>query len=289
VSFVYPEVMISSQEFQQALQAGKIHEALALLVRDAVEIDVTTRLAEDSVSSQNSREYLRTKINLLTGTVENEVGTDVIADSNRYLKLHQLHTDRIATSDRIVHRYLDQLKAILTDLSTSSLAPPHQQHIESVRLEPNSLAARLAQAALLLKKKDHGIESTVSDTSQPQQSPLAAQIATSQVSPDPVAIDDDLDLSIDPDGAVWEEWVEDEDFRSESILPPPSSPLAPLTTPDDEDNLVRRQLNPLTVKPITPRSNPESVTSAPRWDKFAPDYIDTDAQSRLAKHSEPHN
>jgi hypothetical protein len=276
VSSVYPEAMISSQEFQQTLQAGKIHEALALLVRDAVEIDVTTRLAEDSMSSG----YLRTKINLLTGEIQNEVGKDLLTDASSYLNLQQLHTDRIAASDRIVQSYLDQLKAILTDLSTNS----SQQQIEPARLEPTSLAARLAQAALLLKKNDTRATTTVLDSSPPQQSPLAAQIPTHQLSPDPVADDDDLDLSIDPDGAVWEEWVEDEDFRSESILPPPS-----LIIPDDEVNLVRRQLNPLAVKPITPRITPESVNSAPRWDKFAPDYIDTDAQSRIAKHSEPHH
>jgi hypothetical protein len=269
--------MISSQEFQQTLQAGKIHEALALLVRDAMEIDVTTRLTEDSMSSQTQDSgYLRTKINLLTGEIQNEVGKGVVTDSNNYIKLQQLHADRILDSDRIVQGYLHQLKSILTDLSINSV--PQQQQFpsptEPAKLQTNSLAARLAQAALLLKK-DTVAESTVTDTPQSQQSPSTPTIATHQLSPDPVAIDEDLDLSIDPDGAVWEEWVEDDDFSSGSILPQPSSPLAALSIPDHEENLVRRHLNPLSVKPIIPRTTPESVNSSPRWDKFAPDYIDT--------------
>jgi hypothetical protein len=275
--------MISSPEFQQALQAGKIHEALALLVRDAVEIDVTTRLTEDSICSQaNHSGYLRTKINLLTGEVQNEVSKSIITDRSNYQKLQQIHTDRIFDSDRIVQSYLHQLKAILTDLSTNSVPVS----TEPARLNQNdSLAARLAQAALLLKK-DAVAESTVVNT---PQSPSVTTIAIDLVSPDPVAIDEDLDLSIDVEGEVWEEWVEDEDFGSGFILPQPSSPSSPLSIPDYEENLVRRHLNSLTVKPITPRTIPESVNSSARWDKFAPDYIDTDSQPRIAKNSDSHN
>ncbi len=275
--------MISSPEFQQTLQAGKIHEALALLVRDAVEIDVTTRLTEDSMSSQTQDGgYLRTKINLLTGAVQNEVGKNILTDRNSYLKLQQLHTDRILDSDRIIQGYLHQLKAILTDLSTNS-APVNTEPTKSD--QHNSLAARLAQAAFILNK-DAVVESTVTDL---QPSPSTPTITTDQLSPDSIAIDEDLDLSIDPDGAVWEEWVEDDDFMSGSILPQSSSPSPALTIPDYEENLVRRHLNSLAVKPITPRATPESVNSSPRWDKFAPDYIDTEAQSRIAKNGDAHN
>jgi hypothetical protein len=276
--------MISSQEFQQTLQTGKIHEALALLVRDAVEIDVTTRLTEDSTNSQTQDSgYLRTKINLLTGEIQNEVGKDIVTDRHNYIKLQQLHTDRILDSDRIVQGYLHQLKAVLTDLSTCSFSQPLQAQIEPARLPTTSLAERLAQAALLLKKDP------VADTSPPQQSVSTPTTATDQEFTNPVAIDDDLDLSIDLEGEVWEEWVEDEDFGSGSILPQVSSPLPALTIPDYEENLVRRHLNSLAVKPVIPRTTPESVSSSPHWDNFAPDYIDTDYQPRIAKNSDSHD
>ena len=44
--------MISSEEFQQTLQAGQIQEAFALIVRDLIELDITTQMTEDSTSME---------------------------------------------------------------------------------------------------------------------------------------------------------------------------------------------------------------------------------------------
>jgi hypothetical protein len=266
VSSVHPEAMISSEEFQQTLQAGKIHQALALLVRDAIELNVTTRLTEDSIANcqTNDSAYIRTKINLLTGEIQNEVGKDVVANTNNYLRLQQLHIDQIVASDRIVQSYLDQIKAILTDLSSTSLSLPLK--IESDQLNSDSLVDRLIQAAL-----------------QPKDQPASAVMP--QLSNDPVVIDDNLDLSIDADGEIWEEWVEDEDFSSESIVLPSSSSMG--TKSDCEENWVRRQLNLIEVKP---HNIPESVNISAQWDKFVPDCIsiDPDPQLRIPKSSDVH-
>jgi hypothetical protein len=253
--------MISSQEFQRTLQAGNIHEALALLVRDATQIDVTTRLTTDSNNAQASQTgYLRTKINLLTGEIQNEVGNGVVTDSSSYPKLQKLHIEQVVASDRIVQGYWDQLKTILGVLSPTK--------IESPRSNSDSLGAKLAQASLRLQP----------DIVPP--SPLTPTIPT-QLSPISESIDDDVDLSIDSEGEVWEEWVEDEDFSSPSTLPQPSLIPPMLTIADRSENLVKRHLNSLAVKPTAPRTNPESVTSSPGWDKFAPDYIDPDPQPRI--------
>ena len=257
--------MISSQEFQRTLQAGKIHEALTLLLRDAAEIDVTTRIAADSNSSEVNRNgYLRTKINLLTGEVQNEIGKGVITDSNSYLKLQKLHIEQIVATDRIVQAYWHQLKTILGVLSTT--AP------ESDRAPTNSLVAeRLAQATLLLKQE------IVPESPVRSSPPVQPSTPTPSSSMFESIDDDDLDLSIESEGEVWEEWIEDEDFSSGSMLPPM------LTIADRSANLVNRHLNSLDVKPTAPRTNSTLVTSPPRWDKFAPDYIDLDPQPRSTK------
>lgn len=86
---------------------------------------------------------------------------------------------------------------------------------------------------------------------------------------DRMAIDDDLDLSIDRDGEVWEEWVEDEDFMPGSIVPQPSV----VSIPSWEEYAVRRQINPIEVKPTSSRSVPESVNGSAQWNKFAPEHV----------------
>jgi hypothetical protein len=240
--------MISSTEFQQTLQSGKIHQALAILVRDATELDITTRLTEDSIAEDQTGNtgYLRTKINLLTGEIHNEVSKDLLASNNSYLKLQQLHHDRIVASDRIVQTYLSQIKAIL-----AALPPTLEQLpiIESPQLSSDALLSRLTQATLLLQDPIKSIhDSQLAD-------PLSA----------PGSEDEDLDLSIDPVGAVWEEWVEDEDFGTEST-----------SKPDWEENWVQRHLNSVEINGQNPRTTAGLTTPSARLDKFAPECINID-------------
>jgi hypothetical protein len=238
--------MISSAEFQQTLQAGKIHQALALLVRDTTELDITTRLMEDSMTDDRTGNtgYLRTKINLLTGEIQNEVSKDILTHDTSYLKLQQLHNDRIVASDRIVQGYFSQLKAILADLPPTSIQAPQ---VESPQLSSDALLARLTQAALELKNPVASIPDSY----------LAENLN--------VTDKDDIDLSIDLEGAVWEEWVEDEDFSTESTIGRPDS--ASSSNSDWEENWV------------------QLTTSSARWDKFVPECIniDTTPQPRTPK------
>jgi Tfp pilus assembly protein FimV len=162
-----------------------------------------------------------------------------------------LHHDRIVASDRIVQGYLSQLKAILAGLPQTLEQPPK---VESFQLNSDALLARLTQAALLLQD--------------PIVSAPESQLAESDA--------EDLDLSIDPEGAVWEEWVEDEDFSTAS------------TKPDWEENWVQRHLNPVESNIPNSHTTAELATSSPRWDKFVPECIniDTAPQSRTSNNSD---
>ena len=301
--------MISSEIFHQKLQAGQIHQALALLMREASELDVTTRMTEDTNSQSSSSEYLRTKINLLTGEIQNEVGKDLVTRTS-YIKLQQLHIDQIVVSHRLVQGYLDRVKAILTVLDRSQLSQedalpidrlqPSIDTASSSRLNSADLVARLTQAAILVEGQ---LESAPAVTPQeyreelaeipdanpnfagkPQQHPPATNElsgwAKHQVNLDPSCMDDDIDLSIDEDGSVWEEWVEDEDFMSASAIPPS-------TLPDRQPHWGRHHLNPIEVKPTVSRSTTEPIDFSGHWDRFAPEYIgiSTDPQPPLGNSS----
>ena len=300
--------MISSEIFHQKLQAGHIHEALALLLTDAIELDVTTRMTEVATSNGNS-EYLRTKINLLTGEIHNEVGKETIANSTSYIKLQQLHIDQIVVSYRLVQGYLDRVKAILTVLDSSPSSSDRHHNLQSIvggadpvdrRLNSADLVARLTQAIApspSIPARDSEIEHP--DVIQPERhlttaipspeifNPVAGRNANNSrpTQIDPSAIDDDLDLSIDPDGTIWEEWVEDEDFLSGSLLPSPSS--TPSTTSSERhEHWGRRQLHPIEVKPTISRTTSASGT-IPQWDRFAPEYINPNPQPPTSITSDP--
>ncbi len=309
--------MISSEEFNQKLQAGQIHEALALVLRSASDLDITTTISETrSGDLATNGEYLRTTINLLTGEVRNEVGKDLLGEPSVYSKLQQLHIERTIASHRIARGYLEQIQSILTMLPAAPTTPtrptvqiPEANIPANHRLNSDALAAKLTQAmaTLTTRARDGQIKSTVLtnltiadgelrklshndeiDRLEARERDVVIVDTHNAASDDyPATIyaepidDNDLDLTIDDEDEVWEEWVDDEDFMSESLTPQPPATLP--TTILDVDDLPRpRHLHPIEVKPIVPRATFASLDPAVQWDKFEPEYIG------IVTNSQPH-
>jgi hypothetical protein len=296
--------MISSEEFQQTLQAGQIQEAFALIVRDLIELDITTQMTEDSKFMGS--EYLRTKINLLTGEIQNEVGNDIIINSDRYTKLQQLHIDQIVASHQIVRDYLDRIQSMIAVLSPTSIAV---DIVGSDRLNLDCLVTPGTQVTAILTDSSSSQEfksTTATDSieidvssvdsidsidsstlSEHQQSPPITNHISTELPVYNVADDDDgIDLSIDPEGTVWEEWIEDE----ESIITQPKSTSPASIIPDCEEHSIRRNFYQIDIKPSISRSTVESVDSSTQWDKFGPEHIGihADRQPPLNHKSDSH-
>jgi hypothetical protein len=302
--------MISCEEFQQQLQAGQIQEALALMLREPMELDVTTRMTKDSMASSHpvSNEYLRTKINLLTGKIQNEVGKDVIVDSHIYLKLQQLHIDQIESNYRIVQDYLDRIKAIVALLSPTlsagdivssdclnldflmTSATPTQPNSTSQQIESNSAVSIVGADTHLEDRESTNLPDNSPLSAQPQPPSIVTSNIATELLSDRAAIDDDIDLSIDEAGTVWEEWIEDEESILASILPQPPLTSPASTMPNWGKHSVRQHLHPIELKPMIPRPIVESVDYSAQWDKFVPEHIgiDADPQPQIGsnKHSE---
>jgi hypothetical protein len=246
--------MISSTEFQQKLRSGQIHEALALVVQETIELEITTRMTEDLESSEaDNGKYLRTKINLLTGNIQNEVGKSIVANQN-FPQLQQLHIEQLIVSQRLVQGYLEQIQAILAILPTAPMASDDRE--------------------LNNQSGDPKIE-----VKEQVSLPLVSSIEPSS------DLDEDLDLSIDRDGEVWEEWVEDEDFISRSDLLAPSIIASKLPLPEPSAGWRSRALDPISIKPIVPRVATSPINPTTRWEKFEPECMEPRSKIQpLVKH-----
>ncbi len=289
---------ISSAEFHHKLQSGQIQAALSMISSDPTllergftqELDVTTHSMSDDRAVNNG--YLRTKINLLTGAIHNEVSENLILDRTSYTNLQQLHTERIAASYLIVRGHLDRLEAILTALSPA-------EAISGASAQPAAVGSGDSTATLLqnhstqsrsMSPATNGIDdrrefTTVSDelvtpldrlfqSEESLEECLTAATHESLASMQAELGFDESDLSMPADDEIWEEWVEDDDFQPESIAPQPTHALAELKLPDLQEHWVRRPLNPIDVKPIVPRSTMISSDPIERWEKFVPEYIE---------------
>jgi hypothetical protein len=264
--------MISSAEFQHKLRSGQIYDALALVVQETVELEITTQMNEDPDPDPDRSadgEYLRTKINLLTGNIQNEVGKNVVTSPN-FLKLQQLHLDQLVVSQQSVSGYLEQIQAIL------AILPPNS----TIGGDGSPLPADLHHPS------ERVVVPFVSSI-EPNSDDVAED---PDLAFDPVMnIDEDFDLSIDRDGEVWEEWVEDEDFvsSSEILAPPLMAPRVPL--PESSTQWVRRPLDPIALKPIVPRTPILPVDPATKWEKFEPEHLEcvVEPQPRVKHYPDP--
>jgi hypothetical protein len=296
--------MISSEEFQQQLQSGRIQEALALVSRDPTllqrgfthALDITTHSTPDTAPERAvTNGYLRTKIDLLTGKIHNEVSQNLVLDRASYLNLQQLHITQIVASYRIVQGHLERVKAILTALSPTTTAQSQAANIAGQE-QPESggmgeltatlLQTRLTHSLSMLTANSHNHDDIAEPTVEQifQEDVAASAERTPAESIDSIApvriVDpgefDEIDLSVCENDEIWEEWVEDDDFPPESVMPQPTPVPGELKLPDLQEHWVRRPLSPIDVKPIVPRATPIAIDPAERWEKFVPEYIEID-------------
>ena len=260
------------------------------------ELDVTTHSIPDDPTVDRSG-YLRTKINLLTGEIHNEVSENLLLDPASYAHLHQLHSERIEASYRIVRGHLDRLKAILTALLpalqqlpaeastqqsvgmgefTATLLQNPSTQLHSISATANNIDGheriavidKIAPPIDRLFPPDESIETSLTTAS-------SELLAAMPIAPGEF---DEIDLSIPSDNEIWEEWVEDDDFQPESIAPQPTTVLEELKLPELQEHWVRRPLSPIDVKPIVPRATVISSDPIERWEKFVPEYIEIEAR-----------
>ncbi len=127
LNFLNFETMASSDDFREKLKAGNITEALALALSEAVELKITTWVAsaEDDIEAKPGHR-LRTRINLVDGDIENEIGDQFIG-SGSYKELRQFHLEQVAEGNKIIQNNLKSLQKlfeVLVALRYPSAHPP---------------------------------------------------------------------------------------------------------------------------------------------------------------------
>ncbi|HEY9649730.1 MAG TPA: hypothetical protein V6C95_03635 [Coleofasciculaceae cyanobacterium] len=138
--------MASSDNFRKQLKAGNITEALALALSEAVELNITTWVASssDEVEAEQAQpgHRLRTRINLIEGDIENEIGDQFIANGP-YRELRQFHLEQVAEGHRIiqsnlktVQKLFEVLLATRSSAATPPVIEPEYPDVESQLLPP---------------------------------------------------------------------------------------------------------------------------------------------------------
>ena len=158
----------ASNEFREKLEqvnsddTNAIFEALQLALTEAIELEITTWVEPtnaDRASTSTSGKpghRLRTRINLVDGDIDTEVGSQFL-NSGPYAELRDFHSSQVRQGRAIVRQNLDSLQTLVGVLV--STANQLSQGVSSrVRL-PSRSGQVTAPTRLLAPEEDNAFNS----------------------------------------------------------------------------------------------------------------------------------
>jgi hypothetical protein len=139
--------MSAMKEFREKIRAGEIFDALTLAMSEAVELKITTWVAAPEADTQvdNSQPgyRLRTRMNLVSGEVENEIGSEFMHNP-AYAQLQKLHLEQVQQGREILIKNLESLQAMFAIFNeTLTDLPPQQEQLEASKLSALSSTSSL--------------------------------------------------------------------------------------------------------------------------------------------------
>lgn len=121
--------MTAMEEFRQKIQAGQMFEALTLAMSEAIELEITTWVASseiDSVDESQPGYRLHTRINLVDGEVDNEIGSEFLQNP-AYSELKQMHLEQVQQGRETLLKNLASLQKMFTIVNDTFSEIPQEQ------------------------------------------------------------------------------------------------------------------------------------------------------------------
>ncbi len=111
--------MAKSDDFKQELRSGNLSDAIKIAFGEAIELEITTwvatseqmGLAPEESDHARPGHRMRTRINLVDGDIENEVGSQFLGNS-RYAALKNFHLNQVQEGREIIRQNLASLRTL---------------------------------------------------------------------------------------------------------------------------------------------------------------------------------
>ena len=119
------QIMTPLEEFKAKVRAGEMFDALAIAMSEAIELNITTSVASSEkeqlgdVAQPGYR--MRTRINLVDGEVDNEIGRE-FASNPAYAELQKLHLEQVQQGREILLNNLASLQSMFAMLNDTQSA-----------------------------------------------------------------------------------------------------------------------------------------------------------------------
>ncbi|MEQ9485217.1 hypothetical protein [Coleofasciculus sp. F4-SAH-05] len=239
--------MASSEDFRQQLKAGKVQEAFAGALAEAVQLKITTWVAadaEDGAQTAAQPGYrLRTQINTIEGAIANEIGDQFIGNGP-YRDLLPFHLDQVAQGNQLVENNLKSLQKLFEILIALQY---HKTGLSEIEYPPLSIPPQETATP-----PDAGVAAELTAQTPDLTTPDIQEQVSPESTPSP-----EITTAPSPEiTTAWEEDEEDEDDEDDSVLdlleslpPPPPPPLEDeefsITEEDARDEFIEAEPEPL--------------------------------------------
>ena len=117
--------MSALDEFKDKIRSGEMFDAMAVAMGEAVELNITTWIApaeeDDSELDSQPGHRMRTRINLIDGEIDNEIGRE-FANNPGYEQLQKLHLQQVKRGREILLNNLASLQSMFAMLEETQTA-----------------------------------------------------------------------------------------------------------------------------------------------------------------------
>jgi hypothetical protein len=134
--------MPASDKFKDELQNNNFVGALKTALSEAIELEIVTwvvpadqdELGQDTPENALPGHLMRTRINLVDGDIDNEIGSHFVG-SGPYTELRQFHLEQVQKGQDIIQKNLTNLKQLFEILVEKIHGLPQTEHL----LTPNTV------------------------------------------------------------------------------------------------------------------------------------------------------
>ncbi len=201
--------MAKSDDFKQELRSGNLSDAIKIAFGEAIELEITTwvatteqmELAPEDTDQARPGHRMRTRINLVDGDIENEVGSQFLGNS-RYAALKNFHLNQVQEGREIIRQNLASLRTLFGML-VEMAQPDFDAAVWRDRLESRDRPPRpVPQFGSSTSSSLPADQSSGAPALSPWQTEPIVQSAQPQsptsnrLSPEPQGIVDDFDPSL---------------------------------------------------------------------------------------------
>lgn len=106
------------EEIKAKIREGKIDEAMAIAMSEALKLEIVTSLSDSEIGKSSNSVYLRTFIDLLNNRIDYQISEDMLNNS-AYNQIKEIHFEQVQQGNERIVKNLENLQKMFSVLKNT--------------------------------------------------------------------------------------------------------------------------------------------------------------------------